>query len=124
MARVDAFATAAVNSVASWICASEAQCHSELEQFEQALAKALRATEEDATFGRAWDCLGVAHRFLNQEDKAVECFQKAIELGLTAKIEKAVRDDQARTTAPRNARPRTGRTAGTARAAPMSRSEL
>ena len=68
----------------SFIRCMQATCHQQLTQFEQSLSKALRATEEDRSFGQAWVNLGGARHNLEQYDEAVTCFETALELGVSA----------------------------------------
>jgi len=57
-----------------------------MSQHEQALQKALQAAKEDPSHGHAWLCLGNTRFNLEQYDEAVTSYEKALELGLPAEI--------------------------------------
>ena len=66
------------------IRSSQAECHSHLKQYEQAVQNALQATEEDRSFGVEWHMLSFARHSLQQYEEAVTCLAQALELGLPA----------------------------------------
>jgi len=66
------------------VCCNQARCLIRLAQDEQALQIALQAKEEELGYGGAWYQLGSSRYNLQQVDDAVTCFEKALELGLTA----------------------------------------
>jgi len=51
-----------------------------------ALQKALQVTKEDPSYGKAWLSLGGARGNMQQYDLAVTAFEKALDLGLTARF--------------------------------------